>query len=316
MRKTDRKKVFAVLSAVLMVAMVLISVTAMADVGNQNRYSSGSSSDIGGGDSDFFSFLAGIIVGILFDHPVLGMILLAILAVAYLVWKRKNKKSGGSGKLMDQLNQAQAAAQMAQQQQASFADTAQMAANSANVAAQIQEIDPMFSADKFTAWAREVFLKLQQAWTDRDWKSIRPFESEELFAQHNQQLDEYIRNNKINVVEKIGIKSCKLSSFTQDGDKEVVTVQLSAVMRDYVIDATTRKVLESDPNKDWWMNYEMVFNRKAGVKTTEGLSNKSTTNCPNCGAPTQITSAGQCEYCGSVITTGEHDWVLTDIHSI
>ena len=56
--------------------------------------------------------------------------------------------------------------------------------------------------------------------------------------------------------------------------------------------------------------------RKKGVKTKEGLSNMSTTNCPNCGAPTQITSAGQCEYCGSVITTGEHDWVLTDIHSI
>ena len=39
----------------------------------------------------------------------------------------------------------------------------------------------------------------------------------------------------------------------------------------------------------------------------------STTNCPNCGAPTQITSAGQCEYCGSVITTGEHDWVLSGL---
>ena len=87
-------------------------------------------------------------------------------------------------------------------------------------------------------------------------------------------------------------------------------------MRDYVIDATTRKVLESDPNKDWYMNYILTFNRKKGVKTQEGLSNMSTTNCPNCGAPTQITSSGQCEYCGSVITTGEHDWVLSDLHSI
>ena len=190
------------------------------------------------------------------------------------------------------------------------------AANEAAIAAQIQAIDPPVSADKFNAWVREVFLKLQQAWTDRDWKKIRPFESEELFAQHNQQLDEYIRNNKINVIEKIGIKSCKLISFTDDGDKEVVKVNLSAVMRDYVIDATSRKVLESDPNKDWYMNYILTFNRKKGVKTQEGLSNMSTTNCPNCGAPTQITSAGQCEYCGSVITTGEHDWVLSDLHSI
>ena len=64
------------------------------------------------------------------------------------------------------------------------------------------------------------------------------------------------------------------------------------------------------------MKYLMTFNRKKGVLTKAGTSNKSTTNCPNCGAPTEITSSGQCEYCDSVITTGEHDWVLSDIHSI
>ena len=36
-------------------------------------------------------------------------------------------------------------------------------------------------------------------------------------------------------------------------------------------------------------------------------------NCPNCGAPTQITSAGKCEYCGSVITTGEYNWCLSNL---
>ena len=101
----------------------------------------------------------------------------------------------------------------------------------------------------------------------------------------------------------------------EDGDKEVLTVWLSAVMRDYVIDDETKKVLESDPERDWYMKYEMVFNRKAGVKTDPGKKGNTITNCPNCGAPTEITSSGQCAYCGSVITNGEHDWVLTDIHS-
>ena len=35
--------------------------------------------------------------------------------------------------------------------------------------------------------------------------------------------------------------------------------------------------------------------------------------CPNCGAPTQVTIAGKCDYCGSIITTGEHDWVLSGL---
>ena len=117
------------------------------------------------------------------------------------------------------------------------------------------------------------------------------------------------------MVEKIGIKHCSLHSFSQDGDKEVLTVWINAVMRDYVIDDATKKVLESDPNRDWYMKYELVFNRKAGVKTNPGKKGNTITNCPNCGAPTEITSSGQCVYCGSVITNGEHDWVLTDIHS-
>ena len=164
--------------------------------------------------------------------------------------------------------------------------------------------------------SREVFIKIQQAWSERNWKIIRPFETEELFSQHSAQLEEYIKNGRINKIEKINVKYCKLRNFEVDGDKEVLTIELCAIMRDYVIDEKTNKVLESDPNRDWRMKYIMTFNRKHGVKTNAGVSNKSTTNCPNCGAPTEITSAGQCEYCGSVITTGEHDWVLSDIRSI
>ena len=36
-------------------------------------------------------------------------------------------------------------------------------------------------------------------------------------------------------------------------------------------------------------------------------------NCPNCGAPLNMTSAGKCEYCGSIVSTGVHDWVLSDL---
>ena len=304
MKMPDKRKLIRLSGVLLLMVLVCCSTLAMADVGNQNRYveSGGSSGD----DSDFFAFLAGLVVNILFEHPVIGIPLLIIILIFYFRARRKSKTGGGTvGGSSD-----------AQSDEARMEDLQTANIPQEAVAAQIQAIDPNFSADKFTAWVREVFLKLQQAWSDRDWKKIRPFESEELFSLHNSQLEEYIRGNKINLIEKIGIKSCRLVSFGEDGDKEVVKVRLSAVMRDYVVDATTRKVLESDPNKDWNMTYIMTFNRKKGVKTEAGRSNMSTTNCPNCGAPTEITSAGQCPYCGSVITTGEHDWVLSDIHSI
>ena len=303
MKKLNLSKLKQYLPFVLMFLALLGSTMAIADVGNQNRYSGGGGGDFGGGDGDW-GVIIGYLLGLLTNpetrYP--ALIALVIIIVIILIRKKKAKKQASDPTYVNRQVQQQA-------------NTDFNFDNSAAVAAQIQAIDPAFSADKFIGFAREVFMTIQAAWTAKDWKPIRPFESENLFNTHKQQLDEYIRMGKTNVVEKIAIKHCSLQSFAQDGDKEVLTISLSAVMRDYVIDDATKKVLESDPNRDWHMKYVMVFNRKAGLKTDPGKKGNSITNCPNCGAPTEVTSSGQCTYCGSVITNGEHDWVLTDIHS-
>ena len=296
MKKLDFSKLRKYLPFVFLLVAVFCTSLAFADVGNQNRYNSGGG-DFGGGDFDI-GLLIGWLINLFIKSPVLGLIAVIIIIIAYRVMKKKSNDPNVVNKNVNQ--QAENDVTM------DFSTT---------VAEEIRAIDPEFSSDKFIGFAREVFMTIQAAWTAKDWKPIRPFESETLFNTHKQQLDEYIRLGKTNVVEKIAIKHCSLHSFKQDGDKEVLTVWLNAVMRDYVIDDATKKVLESDPNRDWYMKYEMVFNRKAGVKTQAGKKGNSITNCPNCGAPTEVTSSGQCAYCGSVITNGEHDWVLTDIHS-
>ena len=297
MKNLNLNKLKKYLPFFLMIVALVCCNLAIADVGNNNRYSSSDGGDFGGGDFDI-GVLIGWLINLFIQSPVLGLIVVVIIIIAYRIMKKKSNNT-------DAINQ-----RVNQQASNDFVFD-----NRSTVAAQIQNIDPNFSSDKFIGFAREVFMKIQEAWTTKDWKPIRPFESETLFNQHKQQLDEYIRLKKTNVVEKITIKHCSLHSFRQDGDKEVLTVFLNAMMRDYVIDDETKKVLESDPNRDWYMKYEMVFNRKAGVKTDPGKKGNTITNCPNCGAPTEITSSGQCAYCGSVITNGEHDWVLTDIHS-
>lgn len=35
--------------------------------------------------------------------------------------------------------------------------------------------------------------------------------------------------------------------------------------------------------------------------------------CASCGAPAKVNRSGDCVYCGAELTTGRHDWVLTDI---
>ena len=189
----------------------------------------------------------------------------------------------------------------------------QSADNTNSVEAQIRQEDPLFSAENFMAWSREVFIKLQNAWMDRKWDDIRPLESNELFEQHKGQLQYLIDHKQINMMEKICVRHTHLNSYRRDGDKEIIVMTLKAAMRDYTIEEESKKVVQGNPNEDIYMVYTLTFMRKAGLKTKAGTDKVNTTNCPNCGAPTDITSSGKCKYCGSVITTGEHDWVLSGL---
>ena len=291
---TNRLKRF--LPFILLILAISCCHMAFGGVGNNDAFDSDSGG--GGGDNFDIGVLIGWLINLFIESPVLGLIVVVIVIIAYYILKKKSTSTSAMNQRVSQ--------------QAYSDNTPD---NSAIVAEQIRAIDPAFSSDKFIGFAREVFMKINEAWTTKDWKPIRPFESETLFNQHKQQLDEYIRLGKTNVIEKIAIKHCSLHAFQDDGDKEVLTVWINAMLRDYVIEDETKKVLERDPNRDWYMRYEMIFNRKSGLKTDPGKKGNTITNCPNCGAPTEVTSSGQCAYCGSVITNGEHDWVLTDFRA-
>lgn len=312
MKKKGIVKIFAV---VLAIVIISVSTVVFADVGNINRYSSGSSSSSSSSSRHSYPSVTshsvssssggggGSIGGLIVAVVVIGI-------VVFVVGRSKGKINNikdmtDMDKVKDVLND------LGNDTSSSTVNT-----NTKGIAEEIRQSDPEFSEEKFLSWSKDVFVKLQAAWTARDWKIIRPFESNELFEQHNAQLQEYINNNRINVIERLAVESADLMSHRFDGDKEIIEVYLKAVMKDYIIDATTKEVVEGNKTTDWHMKYKLTFARKNGVKTHAGTSNKSTTNCPNCGAPTEITSAGQCEYCGSVITTGEHDWVLTGLEGI
>jgi len=187
--------------------------------------------------------------------------------------------------------------------------------NTADITRVLQDTDPAFNAAAFLEWAKEVFFKLQYAWMDRDWEQARPFESEELYATHERQLQEYKRLGRINILERINIHNAYFFSLIKDQEWETLSVVMHVKMIDYIVDEHTRKVLKGTPDKDCFMSYFYVFKRKAGVKT---LSAKQEVDipCPNCGAPTHVVSSGKCEYCNFVITVKDHGWVLSDIIGI
>jgi hypothetical protein len=88
-----------------------------------------------------------------------------------------------------------------------------------------------------------------------------------------------------------------------------VTVRLCATGLDYTIaDADSRVVAGSRhaerPYSEYW-----TLIRSAGGDGTA----RANPRCPNCGAAVSINMAGQCSYCKARLSSGEFDWVLSQI---
>ena len=113
-------------------------------------------------------------------------------------------------------------------------------------------------------------------------------------------------------MDRIAVNFAYLYKYSVQGDKEILEVALKSTMKDYIIDERTKQVLEGNKTQDRKTLYKLTFERKKGI-LTENHNEIKTTNCPNCGAPTKITSAGKCEYCDSIILTNDHGWVLSNL---
>lgn len=317
-RGKHMKRLIKIISIIIILMLTVQYHTVFADVGSFESYDSGSSwgsssSDWGGSSSwsssssgwgsssSSSSYSSSSSDG---DGPIwpIFVIFAFVIIITYI------KYSGGANR--GPRNQ-QFHYEHFQQQQPK-----EVTMNDTFVLRRIKEVDPLFSKEEFLSFAKTSFVKLQEAWTQRDWSTIRTLETNELFEQHQKQLQGYIDRRQINVMERICVKSAYIAQFEQARDKDILTVVLNSKMVDYIIDEDTQKIIKGDKVTDRHSSYKMVFVRKTGIKTQEGTSEIKTTNCPNCGAPTEITSSGKCEYCGSVITTGEHDWALSNLEKI
>ena len=301
------RKIIGNLAKILLLLVLLVTTCVIlarpttADVGYHSSYSGGSSSSssssyssgswTGGSDSSSGSSYSSSYGSLSTESTIKIFVgILIYMAIGITIIIIKNLK----GKHTEQVNLMR-----------------QSESNTKSVEEKVKQVDPLFSADKFMKWGSEVFVKLQTAWMNRTWEDIRTLESTELFEQHKGQLQYLIDNKQINMMKNIRVEHTQLTRYRKDGDKEVLVMILRATMRDYIIEEESNKIVQGSPNKDIQMLYSLTFVRKAGVKTMESNTEYTNTiSCPNCGAPTKITSSGKCEYCGSIITTGEHGWVL------
>ena len=305
---------FAVLALILALLLALMLPLTHADVGNfagdsdwgdDSDWDSGSDSDWGDdsddydddGFDDFFGAFAGSAIGSNIGGGGYGgggggggtIIFIIIIIVVIILIIRSRKKASTATPV--------------------HVDTRPTAAD----LSALMERDPDFNLENFLEKVRNLYVQLQNAWTDRDWEPMRPNLTDSFYNQLGRQLEEMRKAGRTNHVERISVLGATVTGYEQKDDLDCLKVRLTTRIVDYTTDDTTGEVVSGDKNREKFMTYEWTMVRKQTAKTKAEQGARA---CPNCGAPLDNNASSRCPYCGSIIKGTDYDWTLASIRGI
>ena len=297
-----KKRLLAILAAVLLVTTVF-SVASFADFGDYAGDSDWGWSDSGsdwGGSSDwdwsdssdsYYSDGSDLTGGDIFGT----LAIIAIVIVLGMVFGNKSHSTGGNRRV--DLGQQQAEKPLV------------------NHIDELKKKDPNFSEAKFLDDAANLYVRMQNCWTAKNLEPVRPHLSTELYAKSDRQLQAYRNNHQTDHVDRISVLDTRIVGCDADSVNDIITVQLTARIVDYVTDDNTGAIIRGSNSKELFMTYQWTFIRSLG-KTTNAEGGVDSEHCPNCGAPLDLNQSAVCQYCGATITSGDYDWVVSNIRGI
>lgn len=254
-------------------------------------YSSGSYYD---DDSDVSGIDIGISLAVMAAIVVLGLIF-------DVSEKRKKKKQYGAGRPQSAQGRPQGAQRTPDSRLQPLGDLA--------------ITDPNFDANAMQEKISNLYVQMQNCWTDKNIESLRPYFTDAFFTQMERQLNGLKSRGLTNHVDRIAVLGVNLRGFYKQGDKEHLIVELRTRIVDYTVQDSNNKLISGNRNREKFMTYEWDMCRTAGsVTSKEGVMHS--VSCPGCGAPLSINTTAKCPYCGRVVTLDEHDWALCAIKGI
>ena len=176
-------------------------------------------------------------------------------------------------------------------------------------------IDSKFDRETFISWVKMTFVKVQEAIITGNFNELKKLETNELFERHKTIYKKHSFNQKQKtIIEDINIDTVLIYDFQRINGKDVVSIFINAFMIEYIKE--NDKIVKGKDDEFVNKSYTLTFIRKIGKK--ESKNNRKTDkietiNCPQCGAPLNVTSIGTCEYCGNYIKLDTFNWVLSDI---
>lgn len=176
-------------------------------------------------------------------------------------------------------------------------------------------IDPLFNESEFKEKLSNLYVRMQNQWTAKDFEPMRPYFTDAMYAQFARQLEQIKAAGQTNYVERISVLSVDCMGFAQDKTNNSIVARITTRIVDYTVNDASGEVVSGSKTKEKFLTYDWTLIRAKDVMTQENADVEST-SCPHCGAPLQINQSSLCPYCGSVVTINAADWVISSIKGI
>lgn len=173
---------------------------------------------------------------------------------------------------------------------------------------EIKKIDKNFEKTDFLKMVENALRQYFKAFSENEHRLLLSFETPALFQRHKAQIEQNKKNKMKEVYRLQQIVGTKVVGVNTE--KNRLTAEVICNLFRYKVNqnGTTISGSQTDLRK---VSYVMTFHK---AKTEKEIHDS--VNCPNCGAPHSIHSAGICEYCGSMIVTFKDNWLLDDLKQI
>ena len=290
----DIKRRLSPLAVFLLILLVSTAGIALARAGGGQSYG-GSRSGGSSGGGDGLGILVYFLIRLCIEQPCIGIPLVIVVIIVSIIVKRKNLK-----KQYSTIQQA-GNRNLNQTQDPVATQTA---------LAKIKVRDPQFSAAALIKKSNAAFLEIQKAWSDQDLSGIRRFISDGVNERFSLQIGMQKKQNIRNRMENVQVLGTEIVSIESDPHFDSIHLRITAKANDTDENLATGKKIR-DNYSGTFVEY-WSFLRKPGVQTLAGRGLVEGV-CPNCGAPLELSVSGRCKYCDAVVTSGEYDWVLSEI---
>ncbi|MBR4079825.1 MAG: TIM44-like domain-containing protein, partial [Christensenellaceae bacterium] len=177
------------------------------------------------------------------------------------------------------------------------------------------QLDPNFDGAEMAEKLANLYVQMQNAWTDKDISPVRPYFTDALYQQMERQVGMLAKTGRTNYVERIAVLGVTLRGFMQKNGEDHLIAELRTRIVDYTLDDATGRLISGSQTAEKFMTYEWELSRVSGAVTTKG-ENMRRVSCPGCGAPLDINATAKCPYCDSIVTLEEHDWAICSIKGI